>query len=214
VTDEARRRHNEGADARAEPDSTRTDGRTARRDRNREAVLDAMIGLIEEGDATPTVVRISERSGVSHRSVYRYFDDLSELYAEAALRAFERYAPLSRVSGFGRGTLDSRIDALIDQRLVLFPAFAPLACAARVRPETSAFVIEVLDGYLAPLAEQTAHQFAPELDALSDDVRRERLTAMVVLLSFDAYDFLARRGTDNTTMRAVYSTGIRALLAG
>ena len=48
-------------------ESTAVDGRTARRDRNRTAVLDAILDLIQEGNPLPTVAEISERSGTSHR---------------------------------------------------------------------------------------------------------------------------------------------------
>ena len=55
------------------------DGRTARRDRNRDAVLDAVIELFTEGHVGLVAADVAERSGVSLRSVYRYFDDLEAL---------------------------------------------------------------------------------------------------------------------------------------
>ena len=54
-------------------DATQTDGRTARRDRNREAVLDAALALFTAGELEPTAAAVAERSGVSLRSVYRYW---------------------------------------------------------------------------------------------------------------------------------------------
>jgi hypothetical protein len=52
------------------PITTKIDGRTERRDRNRTAVLDALLDLVEEGNLAPTVPEISERCGISHRSVF------------------------------------------------------------------------------------------------------------------------------------------------
>src|SRR6185312_6061085 len=48
------------------------DGRTARKDRNMVAVLDAVLELFVRGDLIPSPEAIAQRSGVSLRSVYRY----------------------------------------------------------------------------------------------------------------------------------------------
>ena len=50
------------------------DGRLARRDRNRIAVLDAAIELFAEGVLDPTPDDVATRAGISARSVYRYFE--------------------------------------------------------------------------------------------------------------------------------------------
>ncbi len=47
--------------------STQPDGRTARRDRNSDAVLDAVHELFVEGQLVPTVEEVAARSGVSTR---------------------------------------------------------------------------------------------------------------------------------------------------
>ena len=62
------------------------DGRRARRDRNRETVVDAILSLYQEGNVSPSLDEIADRSGVSHRSVFRYFQDLEELYRVAIER--------------------------------------------------------------------------------------------------------------------------------
>jgi hypothetical protein len=40
------------------------DGRSARALRTREAIVDACIGLVEEGELRPTAPRVAERAGV------------------------------------------------------------------------------------------------------------------------------------------------------
>ena len=64
-----------------------SDGRTARRDRNREAVLDAVLELFSEDAASPAPDDVAARSGVSLRSVYRYFDDMETLIRAAMARS-------------------------------------------------------------------------------------------------------------------------------
>ncbi|MDQ1404005.1 MAG: TetR/AcrR family transcriptional regulator, regulator of autoinduction and epiphytic fitness, partial [Actinomycetota bacterium] len=69
-----------------------TDGRTARAQRTRRAVVDALLALIEEGDLRPTGPRIAERAGVSLRSVFQHYNDLESLFAAAGERQLERIA--------------------------------------------------------------------------------------------------------------------------
>ena len=57
------------------------DGRTARSQRTRSAIVAACIELVEEGDLRPTAPRVAERAGVSVRSVFQHFDDLEGLFA-------------------------------------------------------------------------------------------------------------------------------------
>ena len=65
-----------------------TDGRRLRRALNREAVVDALLSLYDEGNLRPGTDRIAERAGISPRSLFRYFDDrlrrLVALYCEPA----------------------------------------------------------------------------------------------------------------------------------
>ena len=70
------------------------DGRSARRERNRDAVLDALVELTTEGLDDPSIDDIADRAGVSYRSVYRYFRDRSEMMDEATDRAVAWIKPL------------------------------------------------------------------------------------------------------------------------
>ena len=59
------------------------DGRMARGERTRRALAEALIALLEEGDAQPTARRIAERAGVSLRLVFHHFDDLESILYHA-----------------------------------------------------------------------------------------------------------------------------------
>lgn len=89
------------------------DGRSARRDRNRLAVLDAVIELFSEGVLEPTPDDVAARVGLSARSVYRYFVDRDALLRAAIDRSFERVMPLYLIHAIGEGeSLDLLADAL------------------------------------------------------------------------------------------------------
>ena len=110
--------------------ATRVDGRTARRDRNSDAVLDAVHELFVEGQIVPTVEDVAARSGVSPRSVYRYFPDSRALLGAALTRRIEVAEPLWQLEDVGQGSLDDRVERLVAHRVALYEASAPTIRAA------------------------------------------------------------------------------------
>ncbi|HTF07907.1 MAG TPA: TetR/AcrR family transcriptional regulator [Asanoa sp.] len=58
----------------------RVDGRTARAERTRAAIVEAHLALIGEGDLRPTGERIAERAGVSLRALWTNFKDMETLF--------------------------------------------------------------------------------------------------------------------------------------
>ena len=59
--------------------SSSVDGRNLRRQRNRQAIVNALLELYEEGRIDVSASLIVERAGLSERSLFRYFDDLNDL---------------------------------------------------------------------------------------------------------------------------------------
>ena len=51
------------------------DGRTVRAERTRQALVDSLLNLLDEGQLTPTAAEIAARAGVSERSVFQHFPD-------------------------------------------------------------------------------------------------------------------------------------------
>ena len=98
------------------------DGRAARRDRNRLAVLDAMIEMFSEGSLDPTPENIAPRVGISPRSVYRYFEDRESLVRAAIDRHLETVLHLYRIPEIGTGDLEIRIERFVDRRVRLHVA--------------------------------------------------------------------------------------------
>lgn len=56
------------------------DGRHARSERSKQAIIDAGFALLEEGVLVPTAQQISERAGVGLRSFFRHFDDMEAFF--------------------------------------------------------------------------------------------------------------------------------------
>ena len=159
----------------------RIDGRTARRDRNRLAVLDAVIELFGEGDLDPGVHAVADRSGVSLRSVYRYFEDIDELVSSAIDRQLTKLRPLFRIEGLGEGPLDERIERFVHRRVALFEGVRTVYLAATVRSGTDPLLREELSRSRDRLGEQSRAMFAPELDDLPEAEARHAALTLDVL---------------------------------
>jgi AcrR family transcriptional regulator len=177
-----------------------TDGRTLRSMRTREAIVDATIGLLEEGDLRPTAPRVADRAGVSVRSVFQHFADLETLHAAVAERLVDRVAVLL-VPVPPDGSLDERLDRFVHQRTLLLEAVTPIRRAAAVHgPFSSEITARLRDGQ-AFLRAELAHTFGPELDTAGDG--EVALDALDAALSWATWDHLRSGGRDQDTARAV-----------
>lgn len=190
------------------------DGRRARRDRNRDAVVDALLQCYDEGQLKPSVADIAERSGVSHRSVFRYFDDMEELTRVAINRGHERYDPLYLIHEIGKGPFELRIERIVEQRISLYETMAGPARVARLTAPFRAVVQSDLIRIRLLLRSQLAKQFETELSAQEPSVRSVTLASLDVLCSFESYELL--RHDQNLTRERItetLSSSIRRLLA-
>jgi AcrR family transcriptional regulator len=169
------------------------DGRTARRTRNRVAVLDALIELAHEGHAEPAVEAIAERAGVSYRSVYRYFEDRTELMLAAIGRLMEDVWPSLEADNGIDGTLDERIKGIVVDRVKIYRKLAPLTRTAVHRRVHEPLVAEHYDRIRDLLRRRLAAQFEPELAALPDTERALVLASIEVAFQFEALDYLVQR---------------------
>jgi AcrR family transcriptional regulator len=84
------------------------DGRRQRSERSRQAIIDASLSLMNEGNLIPTAQAIAERAGVGIRSFFRHFEDMDTLFA--ACDDYTRDTTEARFLGGDReGTLSERI---------------------------------------------------------------------------------------------------------
>lgn len=123
------------------PASEITDRRVLRGLRNREAVVQAVIELIEEGHLAPTAAEIAERAGVSLRSIYHHFTDLEDVSRAVADRMFELVAELWKPLP-NQGPLEVRLKAFVRQRTTLVERSMPMYRASLLSAPESASVAE------------------------------------------------------------------------
>jgi AcrR family transcriptional regulator len=206
--------HQKPAEAVSEGDpGAPVDGRRAWRDRNRLAVIDALLDLYAEGNLRPDAQEVAERSGVSRRSVFRYFDDRDDLDRAAIRRQQQRVWHLVEVASVGEGPLAERIERIAGQRVRLFSEVGPAARVSRSRAPFHRVISEELQESRRLFALQVERHFAPELNAMDEPARAETLAAADALCSFETFDLLTTRGMDSGAVAAVIRRGLSALFA-
>jgi AcrR family transcriptional regulator len=190
-----------------------TDGRLLRRERNREAVVEALLDLYREGNLRPSTEEIATRSGLSPRSLFRYFDDVDDLTRTAVRRQHERAQHLVPVGAGPDEPLAHRVDTLVAQRFRLFAAVGNAAAVARLRaPFQPVLDLEVRRNR-AFLRAQIEELFSPELAAMAEGRAAAALAAADVLISFESCRLLLDdQALSAARARAAVVQGLLAIL--
>ncbi len=167
-----------------------TDGRNQRRDRNREAVVSALLELYREGNLGPSADEIAARAGISSRSLFRYFDDVDALVRAAIGRQQEHVAPLYALDIPAGAPLDERIERFVTARLRLLQGMGEVGRVARTLAAHQPLILAELARIRHTLRVQLAQTFAPELDAFTPRDRQVTLAAADVIVSWEALDLM------------------------
>jgi TetR/AcrR family transcriptional regulator, regulator of autoinduction and epiphytic fitness len=183
-------------------DETLVDGRVRRGERNRAAIVDALLGLLESGDTKPSARSIAEAAGVSVRSVFQHFDDLESLYATVVERQAERLRRFE-LEIDPTTTFDERVSAFVSQRARLYEHITPVRRATLRVAHESAALQDGLKRIATRHARDVADLFATELDAARNATVLR--AALVVATSWETWDRLRReqRCSIDTARRVV-----------
>lgn len=174
----------------ATADVDEPDGRHARRERNRLAVVDAMLALYAKGILDPSSDQIAARAGLSPRSLFRYFDDIDDLVRVAVSRHHERVRPLAELDTSTTAPLGERIQRLVVQRLRLFDAIASVGTVSRLRAPFQPLVAGELATARRYWRQQLRELFAPELRALVTAEAGHVVASIDVLTSFESVQLM------------------------
>lgn len=194
-------------------EDTSIDGRQLRRKRNREAVVEALLDLYRDGNLRPSTEEIAARSGLSPRSLFRYFEDVDDLTRSAVMRQEARAMPLVAVDAGPEETLEQRIDALVEQRFRLFDAVGHAAAVTRLRAPFQPLLAAELSQNRRFLRSQVSSLFAPELTGMDQRSSASILAAIDILTSFESYQLLIEdRSMESSEARTAVADALSALL--
>jgi AcrR family transcriptional regulator len=188
------------------------DGRRLRRARNREAVVEALLAIVADGDLAPSAEAVAVRAGLSSRSLFRYFDDVDDLCRAAIARQHERVATLLERPGPDGGDVAVRAREIVLHRVDLFEAMGDVGRLARLRAPFQPLIAAGLADARRLLRQRMATALAPELDGLGTSTMV--LDAADVLCSFEAHRLLRDDlGRSRDEIVDVMAAGILALVA-
>jgi TetR/AcrR family transcriptional regulator of autoinduction and epiphytic fitness len=188
------------------------DGRLARGERARGAIVDALLALIDGGDLRPSAARIAARAGVSLRSVFQHFNDVESLFAAAASRQAERLAAHVGVVA-DDGPLERRLGAFVRQRSRLLEAIAPVRRAAILTEPFSSELQGRLGAFRKLKADEVRRVFASELARRSPAARRRLQSALVAAASWNTWQALRdHQGLTQAEARRVLRLTLESLL--
>jgi AcrR family transcriptional regulator len=192
---------------------TRLDGRLERSRRTREAVVDAMLALQEEGDLSPSGDRVARRAGVSPRTVYLHFADMESLFAEAGDRFLATLAQVGEPIPVD-APLAERVARFCDRRAQVLEKLLPVYRASRLRQPFSAALRSNRDRYVRSSDDEIDQVFRPELAALSTGERERVRSALYVVTCSSSWDVLRDdRGLDVPAAAAVLQHLVAGLLS-
>jgi AcrR family transcriptional regulator len=193
--------------------STEIDGRLARTQRTREAIIDAVVDLLREDVVEPSASQIAARAGISKRSIFVHYDSLDALNVDLAQRSTAMV--LERVWAIDPTLpLADRIGALCKQRADIHEVIGPLRRAAARRAATSDIAAESQRYSRQASREQLERVFAAELAPLTPVKRRRRIAAVDAVISGETWDAWRRHDAmTKNEARACMRDAVTTLLA-
>jgi len=190
------------------------DGRVARRERNSDAVVDAIMVLIQAGETQPSMADVARLAGVSERSIFRHFETRDALLRAVIERQMEIVTGLLREIPT-TGPLGERIDAFLHERSRLYEEITPMRRAAIQAADSSELVADQLAGTRAWLQDELETVFARELSRRSAADRRDIVAAVDMATSWEAWNLLRTvEGCSVPRARRVLARVMNRLLSG
>ncbi|MDN7122045.1 HTH domain-containing protein [Nocardioides sp. ChNu-153] len=191
-----------------EHDDRGTDGRVARGQRNRAALVAAFLDLVAAGRQRVTGQQVAEAAGVSVRTVWTHFADLEALYDAASRELWRRYVD-ERVLVPGDADLATRVDRFAAQRAAENEAIAPFARTAALAEPFSPALRASRARFVGAVRDDVLRLFPTELAGAP-----ERTSAVLAAATYPAWSTLRDDlGLDVDGAAAASTLALRALLA-
>ena len=169
---------------------SKLDGRKARSQRSREAVVQAVLAFVREGIPRPSATEIAHRAKVSRRVVFNQFKDMERLRAICLARfAQEENAKFWRPVSPALA-LPERMDAFVRARSARLEFVTPFRRSSILLAPRSPRITEAVRTAAARAHAEVKAVFDPEIRQLAP-ARRGRLTTLLIAAcSWPLWDLL------------------------
>jgi AcrR family transcriptional regulator len=179
------------------------DGRSLRRERNRQDIVNALLDLIETGETEISAALIASKAGLSERSIFRYFDDVNDLYRSVCDLAFSKEIEYALIDDAGVGSLDTKIENFVNQRVRIYTMNEKIAPAARSFALKNPIIKNQLVVGRKLLRTQIIKHFSEELSAFDKQQQQVAVAIIDSLTTFEYYDMM--RSDQKMSVQAIKS---------
>lgn len=147
-----------------------SDGRRLRSERSRQAMINAALILIEEGNFAPTAKQISARAGVGIRSFFRQFEDMDQFFAAVDEHTVGSFWESFLHEGDREGELTERLDSIVTTYGKAFEEHRSLLLATKSLRWSSRVLKENYERY-QQISRANKERWVPEIGQLPLDER-------------------------------------------
>ncbi|MFG2819661.1 TetR/AcrR family transcriptional regulator [Kitasatospora sp. NPDC048365] len=189
-----------------------TDGRTERGRQTREKIAEAVLSLLDEGQALFPADKVAERAGVSRRLVFHHFADMAELAEVAVNRRMAQLLAQVRPIPVD-APLAERIAAVAEQRARILEGVTPARLAVLRLENPTAPVVEGVRQMLELARRRLTEIFAAELDPLPEAARTDLLNGLDAVTTWSAWHHWRTSGLTPDQARHTMAVTVHALLA-
>lgn len=162
------------------------DGRTIRRQKSRQRIIDAIIQLVVDGKNEPTAESVAQLAGVTMRTVFRHFDDMEALHREIVIDLHVQTDALAVAYDPDKDWRE-QFDELILRRTGIFEKYMPqILCAQSLRQRSQA-IDEDVQSYAKRMRDSLKIRLPDEFVA-----NAEAFASVEVLLSWEVWNRLRR----------------------
>jgi AcrR family transcriptional regulator len=188
------------------------DGRAERGRQTREKIADALLSMLDDGEARFAADRVAERAGVSRRLVFHHFDDMSKLTDIAITRRLDQLMAQVRPLPTD-GPRDVRVAALAEQRARILEWITPARLAVMRLENPSARIQQVVRQMTDFSRLRLTEVFAEELDRLPEEQRTDLLNGLDAVTTWSAWHHWRSSGLDTEAARRTMTATVHALLS-
>ena len=153
-------------------------------------MIDVVLEMFSEESLFPTMEQAASRSGLSLRSLYRYFNDPGELLKASIERSRETGVELGRIHTIGQGSLDRRVGVFVTTRLRIYDVLGSVFRATVANAAQHSPIHDELAKTRNDMRAQFELQFAPELAACKPADRGLLVGAGDLITQLDSIDYL------------------------
>jgi AcrR family transcriptional regulator len=165
------------------------DGRRARSERSKAAVVDAMLGFARDGVYEPTSIEIAERAGITQRTLFRHFGTIDDIFVALVERQTDFVTPFLLPMD-RTGTVGDRVHRLVDNRTELYMAIAPIRRAGLRIATQHEVISEALALMTARIHAQIEELFENDLTRVDRRTRQLVVDAIDTATSWEVWDRL------------------------